>query len=489
MRLHRRRGHARLGLCALALAFAPAAPAGAQDEKIPITTRSKVAREEYLKGRDLFERLRGTDARAHFEKAAAADKDFALARLGLANSAPSAKAFFAALEQAAALAARASQGERHLILGFDAGVRGDPVAQKKHFDALVAAYPRDERALNQLGVYHFGRQEYADAIAAYQKAIRINASFSPPYNQMGYSYRFLGRDDEAEKAFKKYIELIPDDPNPYDSYAELLMKMGRFDESIAMYEKALALNPRFVPSYVGIGLNRIYQGQPARARETFARLEQVARNAGEKRQAYAQEAASYLHEGNTAEALRAVDKMRAVARAENDLAALSGDANLAGNILLEAGRADEAAAQFAEALKLAEQANTPPEVKEAARRQELFNSALVALARADAPTARRKAQEYAAAVAGPKVPFEVRQSHELNGRIALQENDGARAADELLQANQLDPRVLYYLAQAQRARGDAAAARETARRAAEHNGLNFNYAYVRDKARQLLAQL
>ena len=36
---------------------------------------------------------------------------------------------------------------------------------------------------------------------------------------------------DAEKAFQKYIELIPKDPNPYDSYAELLLKMGRFDDS------------------------------------------------------------------------------------------------------------------------------------------------------------------------------------------------------------------------------------------------------------------
>jgi tetratricopeptide (TPR) repeat protein len=487
MHLHHRRGP--LGLCALWLAIASATLAGAQDAKIPITTRSKEAREEYLKGRDLFERLRATDARAHFEKAAAADANFALAQLGLANSAPSAKAFFAALKQATALSGKASAGERHMILGLDAGVRGDTVAQKKHFQDLVAAYPRDERALNLLGAYHFGRQEYADAIAAYQKAIRINAGFSQPYNQMGYAYRFIGRNDEAEKAFRKYIELIPDDPNPYDSYAELLMKTGRFEESIKTYEKALAVDPHFVASYVGIGLNRIYQGQPAKARETFARLEQIARNGGEKRQAYAQEAASYLHEGNTAEALKSVEKMRAVAQAEGDTAALSGDANLMGNILLEAGRADEAAARFAEALRLAEQANTPEEVKQAARRQDMFDAGLVALARSDLATARQKAQQYAAAVAGPKVPFEVRQSHELNGRLALQEKDGARAAEELAQANQLDPRVLYYLAQAQRAKGDAAAARETARRAAEDNGLNFNYAYVRDKARQLLAQL
>ena len=64
------------------------------------------------------------------------------------------------------------------------------------------------------------------------KATAINPSFSTPYNQLGYAYRFLEKFPEAEDAFKKYTQLIPDDPNPYDSYAELLMKMGRFDESI-----------------------------------------------------------------------------------------------------------------------------------------------------------------------------------------------------------------------------------------------------------------
>ena len=143
-------------------------------------------------------------------------------------------------------------------------MRGDQTGQKSHLDQLTAAFPRDERALNTLGAFHFGRQEYEQAIAAYEKAIAINPAFSQPYNQMGYAYRFIGRNDEAEKAFKKYIELIPDDPNPYDSYAELLMKLGRFDESIKSYEKALSVNGHFVASYIGIGLDQIYRASRRR---------------------------------------------------------------------------------------------------------------------------------------------------------------------------------------------------------------------------------
>ena len=72
----------------------------------------------------------------------------------------------------------------------------------------------------------------------------------------------MGKYPEAEQAFKKYIELIPDDPNPYDSYAELLMKTGRFEESIKNYEKALSVDPNFVASYVGIGNNYVFMGKP-----------------------------------------------------------------------------------------------------------------------------------------------------------------------------------------------------------------------------------
>jgi hypothetical protein len=66
---------------------------------IPITTSSAEARNLYLQGRDLAEKLHGTHAL--FAKAVAKDPDFALAHLQLANTAPSAKEFFASLRTAA----------------------------------------------------------------------------------------------------------------------------------------------------------------------------------------------------------------------------------------------------------------------------------------------------------------------------------------------------------------------------------------------------
>ena len=171
---------------------------------------------------------------------------------------------------------------------------------------------------------------------------------------MGYAYRFLESFTDAEAAFKKYTELIPDDPNPYDSYAELLMKMGRFDESIKAYEKALSIDPNFVNSYVGIGNDYLAMGKTEQARAAFAKIAAHARNTGERRLARFWTAASYVHESAADKALDELKAGYALAEAEHDAGTMSGDLVQMGDVLREAGRADEALAKYNDAVKLIE---------------------------------------------------------------------------------------------------------------------------------------
>ena len=476
----------RLVSCVLAMSAAAGLAAAA--DRVPITTQSDDARKLYLKGRDLVEKLRATDARPFFEQAAQKDPSFALAQVGLANSAPTAKAFFDAVSRAVALSDKASEPEKLLTCSLDAGAKGEPARQKDCLAKLVAACPDDERAHNQMGAFHFGRQEYEAAIAAYEKANAINPAFSQPYNQKGYAYRFLGQYDKAELSFKKYIELIPNDPNPYDSYAEFLMKMGRFDESIKTYEKALAVDPNFVASYIGIGNDRVFLDQGGEARKTYSKLREIARNDGERLAANFWTAMSYVHEGATDEAVAALQKNADIDEAGKDFVAQSGTLAQMGNILLEAGRVDEAVAKFGARDAAIAKADVAAQVKEAAGRQALFDTGRVALARNDLVEARSKAAAYETAVAVKSIPFEVRQSRELAGRLALAEKDYKTAAAELREANQQDPRVVYLLATALSGAGDAKGAKQAAAKAADWNALSNTYGFVRSKARALAAK-
>jgi tetratricopeptide (TPR) repeat protein len=482
--------YTRFVACALACAVAflgyaeagtEAAKAKSSSDKIPITTKSDQAKQLYLKGRDLAERLRATDARAQYEKAIALDKDFALAYVGLANTSGTAKEFFDATTRAASLAPKVSEGERHLVLGLEAVMKNDPASTLSHYSTLVKLFPNDERAHTLLGTNYFGRQDYETAVKHLEKAISINPSFSPPYNQLGYAYRFLNRYDDAEKTFQKYTELIPDDPNPYDSYAELLMKMGRFDDSIKNYEKALSIDPNFIASYVGIGNDYLYKGDPEKARAAFAKINEVARNTGERRQSHFWTAASYVLEGKTDKAIEAIKTGTALAKAENDEAGVAGDLNQIGDILREAGRYDEALASYREGVSVLDKSRVPAEVKSAARRNLVFEEGRVAALTNKLSEAKAKSAEYAKQVSVKKVPVEIRQQHELAGMIAQAEKRHAEAAVEFQQANQQDPRVLYMASQSLKDSGKSSEAAALADKAAKFNGLAFNYAFVRTK--------
>jgi tetratricopeptide (TPR) repeat protein len=469
-------------VCSCAAVAAIFAQASATGDKVPITTASSEARKLYLEGRDLLERLRATDGHRLFEQAVTKDRNFALAYVGLANTAGTNREFVEAATKAVALADRVSEGERHQILALDAALKGDPAGNLMHLKELIRLFPNDERVHTQLGVLYFGRQDYPNAIAEFEKSTSINSRFSPPYNQLGYAYKFTDRVNEAEAVFKKYTELIPDDPNPYDSYAELLMKMGRFDESIKAYEKALSIDPHFVNSYVGIGNDYLAMGKTEQARATFARIGARARNTGERRLMRFWTAASYVHDGATDKAIEELKAGAALAEAEHDAGTLSGDLVQMGDVLREEGRLDDALAKYGEAVKVMDASQLAEPIKAATRRQNVFEEARVAVAKHDVATAKSKAAEYSRLIASRNAPFELRQQHELAGMIALAEKRYAAASEEFGHANQRDPRILLLMAEAAQGAGSAEKATALAQKAAHFNELSFNFAYVKNKA-------
>jgi tetratricopeptide (TPR) repeat protein len=468
----------------------PRGPVAANSEsgKIPVTTASEEARKEFLHGRDLSEKLLIQDSIQYFDRAIALDPNFAIAELNRANVSPTGKEFFEHLKKAVALSDKASNGERLLILGNEAGANGNAAKQKEYLDQLVAAYPNDERAHFNLGGYHFGQQEIPAAIEHYKKATEIAPNYSPAYNILGYAYRQNEDYANAEKAFKKYIELIPNDPNPYDSYGELLLKMGKFDESIVQYRKALAIDPNFVPSHSGISADLMYQNKPAEATAEIQQIATKARSDAETRTALFNQTVVDVDSGQLDKALAEVDKQYALGQKTNDIPAMTGDLQLRGNILLEMGKYDEAKAQFEQLLKMTDESSLSQEIKDNAKLFHHVNLARVAIGKKDLTTAKAEAAEFERGALAKKNPAQARQAHGLNGLIALEEKDYDKALAELQQANLQNPYDLYRICLAYQGKGDTAKTKEACTKAANFNPLPaLNQAIVRTKAAKIAA--
>jgi len=468
----------------------PAGPAVASNDnaKIPVTSASEEARKEFLKGRELSEKLLIQDSIQHFDKAISLDPGFALAELNRANVSPTGKEFFEHLNKAVSLAGKASNGERLLILGNEAGANGDAAKQKEYLEQLVAAYPNDERAHFNLGGYHFAQQEIPQAIEHYKKATEIAPDYSPAYNILGYAYRQNEDYANAEKAFKKYIELIPNDPNPYDSYGELLLKMGKYDESIVQYRKALSIDPNFIASHSGISADLMYQNKPSEAAAELQQIANKARSDAETRTALFNQTVVDVDSGQWEKALAGLDKQYALGEKTNDLPAMTGDLQFRGNILLEMGKPDEAKVAFEKLVKMTDESSLSADIKANTKLFHHFNLARVAIGKNDLNAAKAEAAEFEKGVMAKNNPAQKRQAHSLNGLLALEEKNYDKALTELQQANLQNPYDLFRICLAYQGKGDAAKTKESCTKAANFNPLpQLNQAFVRAKAAKIAA--
>jgi tetratricopeptide (TPR) repeat protein len=264
------------------------------------------------------------------------------------------------------------------------------------------------------------------------------------------------------------------------------MKMGRFDESIAMYRKALQTDSNFSNSRFGVASNLMYQGKAEAARTELWRLQERARNDGDRRLAFFGTAVTYADEGNYAGAVEQLQKEYAVAEQANDNAAMSADVTAIGDVLLEAGKADEAKQRYEQALQLQERSDLPGEVKENARLVHHYNLGRVAVAAHDLKAAEPHAVAFLQGATAKKNDGELRLAHQLQGAIALEQKDFGRAITELSQGNQQDPYTVYRLGLAYQGRGDTGKAADAFRRAATQFTLpTLNYAFVRTKAKKM----
>jgi tetratricopeptide (TPR) repeat protein len=194
--------------------------------------------------------------------------------------------------------------------------------------------------------------------------------------------------------------------------------------------------------------------------------------------------------GKLDKALAEVDKQYALGEKIGDVAAMTGDLQLKGNILVEMGKYDEAKEQFDRLLKMTEDSTLSQEIKENTRRFHHYNLVTVALGKRDYATAKAEAEEFRKGADASKNPNQMKQAHELAGMIALADKDYDKAIAELQQANRQNPQNLYRLSQAYQGKGDNAKAKEFGAKVAGFNSLpQLNYAFVRAKAQKIASDV
>ena len=458
--------------------------------KVPITTSSEEAKKEFLRGRELAEAIRPRESTEAYLRAVALDSNFAMAHLNLAGGTLSAKESFAHLMKAIALAGNVSEGEKLIILAAEAGLNNDLAKQQQCYDRLIAAFPNDERVLYMVGDFHSGRREHAKAIEYLKKATELAPQFALPNNSLGYSYSGMKNYAESEKAFKKYAELVPDNPNPLDSYAELLMKTGKFDESIATYRKALEKDPHFYFSHLGIAANYLYKEKPDDAEAQLKKMYESAPDDFTRRNALFGLMTVYVDGGKWELALAEVEKQYAMGEKAGDNIQMVSSLWTRADILRWMEKYDEAFAMYKKVAEIVETGDYPEAMKENTRRGFHNSAARVLALKKKFAEAEREADAYRADMEALKDPSSIKAAHALTGVIALEQKRYDKALLELGQADQEGVSVLYRTALAYLGKNDRPKAKELLTTVVQWNpALSLDYAFIRQKAVKMLGTL
>jgi eukaryotic-like serine/threonine-protein kinase len=215
-----------------------------QKYDVPVTdatTKSLEALRAY--GQGLRARSTKGDAASvpFFKQAIERDPTFALAyaKLGvvLGNQGQSDDAKENALK-AYELRDRVSEYERlYINWNYASRVQQDQKAVKEALELLIAAYPNDYAARNNLGVYYNGRGEFDDALKEYKAASEIAPDEPSPISNAAYVAMFLGRLDEAYGLVDRALALRPDGALAITRWASAVME---HDPRAATFEQVAA---------------------------------------------------------------------------------------------------------------------------------------------------------------------------------------------------------------------------------------------------------
>ncbi len=273
-------------------------------KSMPLTTSSVKARDLYQRALQDYELLYLERATIGWRAATKEDPQFAAAFAMLALNSRDPEEIRNARERAKELAAKASPGERLMINWIATVQEGNFLAGIAAMNDMIAMFPRDKHVYYIAANWLMGVQGNEQAHHLLHRALDIDPDFAPALNNLAYLHARNREFTEALQAMDRYAALLPKEPNPQDSYGEILRMAGQFDRALEHYRAALAIDASFNTSQVGLGDTYALMGDQERARQEYDKAIANEPNQANRFDYRMQKAITWVREKNYVEADR-----------------------------------------------------------------------------------------------------------------------------------------------------------------------------------------
>src|ERR1700743_1791523 len=301
--------------------------AGSHDTptSIHISTRSRQAHTFFETGLQKMEMLHIQDALENFRNSVKADPQFALGHIFLTFFSQDPTEQVAERDKARASHEFANPEEKQIIDWLAASKQSRLLPAIQNMNEVLQKNPQDKHLYWLAGwwllVDHNQSQRAAER---FEKVMQTDPKFPDAWNEAAYCYARMGNFEKAFADIRRYTELVPNEPNPQDTFAEISRMAGRFEDALQHYHASLKIDPTFHESQLGLGDTYALMGEQAKAREEYARA--VADASPVQKVLWSlQSAATYVREGDLAAADKAFNTVAEQAHAR-DFANLESEA-------------------------------------------------------------------------------------------------------------------------------------------------------------------
>ena len=133
------------------------------------------------------------------------------------------------------------------------------------FSAVVALYPDNARARENLAHAHYQQGDVKGAVEHYKRAIAINPHRVRPYYNLGLLHNAEGQYRPAIRVFKAALELNPNHAGVHYNTGLAYQKMSRHAAAIPHYKKTLHQSPNHARAVFNLGRAYQHLGQYSQA--------------------------------------------------------------------------------------------------------------------------------------------------------------------------------------------------------------------------------
>lgn len=127
------------------------------------------------------------------------------------------------------------------------------------------------KAHTDLGAAYFQQKRYGIALEEFSLAANIDPNFGFAFNGLGLVSAALSQDEEADRYFRRAIEIAPKNSEARNNYGNFLCSRGRYDESIKEFLAAVK-NPLYATpdaAYTNAGICAMRGKQLDKASDFF----------------------------------------------------------------------------------------------------------------------------------------------------------------------------------------------------------------------------